>query len=135
MGAATATAASNTLAVASSSAFATGCLAQLPGSCIMNGTTLLNAPYHGVCLSLRWLLLPAFFLLLPLLSVAACRALGVFSISCKLTVLSVLLAVTSAAFGAPIKLLTLRAVQLLLLRGGLVAGALWKLRPLLGRLF
>jgi hypothetical protein len=72
---------------------------------------------------------------LLLLSFAACRALGVVSISCKLTMLAVLLAVTSAAFGAPIKLLTLEsAVRLLLLRGGLVAGLLWKLQPLLWQL-
>lgn len=62
----------------------------------------------------------------------SCRALGVAAISCKLTVLSVLFAVTSAAFGASIDALTLQnAVRLLLLRGGLAVGLLWKLRLLL----
>lgn len=60
------------------------------------------------------------------------RALGIAAISCKLTLLSVLFAVTCAAFGAPVGVLTLQhAVRLLLLRGGLAAGLLWKLRPLL----
>lgn len=53
------------------------------------------------------------------------------AISCKLTVLTVLLAVTSAALGVPMKLLTLQTtVQLLLLRGGIAVGLLWKLLPL-----
>lgn len=53
-------------------------------------------------------------------------------ISCKLTVLAVLLAVISAYLGAPLQLLTLHnAVRLLLLRGGVAAGLLWKLRPLI----
>jgi hypothetical protein len=46
-------------------------------------------------------------------------------------VLSVLLAVTSASLGVPFKLLTLQTtVRLLLLRGGVAAGLLWKLLPL-----
>lgn len=63
--------------------------------------------------------------------VTLCRALDVAVISCKLTALAVLLATTSASLGDPLELLTLRnTVLLLLLRGGVAAGLLWKLRPL-----
>jgi len=62
----------------------------------------------------------------------ACRALGVVAVSCRLTVVAVLFAVTAAAYGAPVQLLTLRyTVQLLLLRAGPAAGLLWKLWALL----
>lgn len=67
---------------------------------------------------------------------SVCRALSVAVISCKLTLLSVLFAVTAAAFGAPIRVLTLQhAVRLLLLRGGVAAGLLWKLQPLVWQQF
>lgn len=59
-------------------------------------------------------------------------ALGVVAVSCRLTVVAVLFAVTAAAYGAPVQLLTLRyTVQLLLLRAGPAAGLLWKLWALL----